>query len=219
MRPTRQHRRQIQLENAQPGTSDWRLVMPATNHEIEGYASRTSVGQGERITFYVSTVAPAFNIDIYRMGWYNGDGGRLMRSISGLRGYLQPPAGGLRSPHRVLLASELYPDHPQRSWISGYYLAKLTAETGPQQYVIFVVHDYASTSTYLVQQSITTYEAYNNWGGNSLYGLTGGNEYAIASRGALPFPSIGPTRWAMGPETSSVGKRNSSGGWSRAAMM
>src|SRR6266849_1809845 len=55
-------------------------------------------------------------------------------------------------------------------WTSGIYLAKLTADpSGKQSYIIFVVRDDDRPSQYLFQSSITTYQAYNNWGGKSLY--------------------------------------------------
>lgn len=41
----------IQLENAKPGTADWQLTYPATDHEIEGYASATTVKQEAKSAF------------------------------------------------------------------------------------------------------------------------------------------------------------------------
>ncbi|MCB0142668.1 MAG: hypothetical protein KDE50_22390, partial [Caldilineaceae bacterium] len=80
-------------ENQQPGSSGWQIFTIAddVNMQIKGYASATSVDQGGNITFYI-TVTPAqtFSIDIYRMGWYNGAGGRLMQHIGPLSGTQQP---------------------------------------------------------------------------------------------------------------------------------
>src|SRR6266513_2780163 len=75
----------VVLENQQPGSGNWRMwlhnIPPAddVNKQIKGYASATSVNKGESITFYV-TVNPAqqYTMDVYRMGWYQGLGGRLM---------------------------------------------------------------------------------------------------------------------------------------------
>ena len=57
-------------------------VDPATKYRcpwIEGYCSHTSVRAGETIRFYVSTnPAAQFTLDIYRMGYYGGNGGRLV---------------------------------------------------------------------------------------------------------------------------------------------
>ena len=66
----------IQLENAKPGTADWQLVSPSQYREIEGYASLTSVNRGGTISLFVNTIAPSYTIDIYRVGWYGGLGGR-----------------------------------------------------------------------------------------------------------------------------------------------
>jgi len=91
----------IQDENAHPGTSAWRITNLATHHEIEGYASLTSVNRGNPIDLFVNTTDPQYTLEIYRMGWY-GDttGGRLMMSAVTLPGTAQPmpspdPATGL----------------------------------------------------------------------------------------------------------------------------
>src|SRR5436309_6359740 len=75
----------VVLENQQPGSGNWQMwlrgIPPAADavKPVKGYASATSVNLGESITFYV-TVNPAqqYTMDVYRMGWYQGLGGRLM---------------------------------------------------------------------------------------------------------------------------------------------
>jgi hypothetical protein len=55
-------------------------------------------------------------------------------------------------------------------WASGIYLAKLTAgASGKQSYIVFVVRDDARNGVVLFQSSVTTYAAYNNWGGYNFY--------------------------------------------------
>src|SRR5712671_5229976 len=66
----------IQAENAKTGTADWQLTNPATSNEIEGYASLTSVNRGGSISLFVSTVDPTYTVEIFRLGWYGGAGGR-----------------------------------------------------------------------------------------------------------------------------------------------
>src|SRR4029079_7339311 len=74
----------IAEENQRPRTRDWMLqntrIDPATKYRcpwIEGYCSRTRVSAGEQISFHVSTnPASPFTLDIYRMGYYGGAGGR-----------------------------------------------------------------------------------------------------------------------------------------------
>ena len=66
----------IQRENARPGTTEWRLTNPARDHQIEGYASLTSVNRGQQIGLYVHTQDLSYSLAIYRMGWYGGAGAR-----------------------------------------------------------------------------------------------------------------------------------------------
>ena len=51
-------------------TDAWRITRPSIliPHQIEGFASATSVNIGETITFFVNCMAPSFSIDIFRMG-------------------------------------------------------------------------------------------------------------------------------------------------------
>jgi hypothetical protein len=62
-------------------------------------------------------------------------------------------------------------------WVSGIYLAKLTGvPSGKQSYIIFVVRDDMRPSDFLFQSSVTTYQAYNSWGGKSTYPSSSFNE-------------------------------------------
>ena len=162
-------------ENQKPGTADWQLENPATSREIEGYASLTSVNIGSEIKLFVNTKEPNYTIEIFRTGWYDGLGGRRMNDPIIRKGIRQPPpkeneASGLiecnwKDPYILRISDDSTDD-----WISGVYLAKLTASrTGKQSYIIFVVRDDDRKSDILFQSSVTTYQAYNNWGYKSLY--------------------------------------------------
>ncbi len=55
-------------------------------------------------------------------------------------------------------------------WTTGVYLAKLEENlTRKQSYILFVVRDDDSKPQILFQLPVTTYQAYNFWGGKSLY--------------------------------------------------
>ena len=79
----------IQLENAKAGTTAWQLSKGATNHQIEGYASATSVTRGGSISLFTNTADSTYTIDIFRMGWYAGLGGRRMLPTIQLSGTAQ----------------------------------------------------------------------------------------------------------------------------------
>jgi hypothetical protein len=74
----------IREENERKGTRDWLLkntrVNPKTRYRcpwIEGYCSHTSVRAGQTLSIMVSTNPPSpFVVDIYRLGYYQGQGGR-----------------------------------------------------------------------------------------------------------------------------------------------
>lgn len=159
----------IRTENEAPGTRAWMLTRTAVDPKakyrcpwIEGYCSRVSVLPGETLEIMVSTNPPSpFRIDLYRMGYYGGAGGRQMATLGPFPGRLQPdpPIG----PQRVRecfwepATALTIPD----DWPSGVYLGKLTAEcAGWQSYVIFVVRD-RRRADFLLQCSTHTWQAYN----------------------------------------------------------
>lgn len=165
----------IEMENARPGDPAWVLTDPA-DHEIEGYASATSVNRGELIRFFINTIDPSYTIDVYRMGWYGGTGARLVKGGIRLKGMRQmipapDPATGLIecdwNPSYDLATSNAA---DPADWVSGIYLAKLTGTPSDKQsYIIFVVRDDVRQADFLFQSSVTTYQAYNSWGGKSAY--------------------------------------------------
>src|SRR6478752_7162920 len=92
----------IRDENAKPGTTDWLLTNTRTDASkircpwIEGYCSKTSVIAGDTLEIKISTSPPAkFTLDIYRLGYYGGKGGRLMERLPARQGSQQadPPVG------------------------------------------------------------------------------------------------------------------------------
>ena len=157
-------------ENARPGTDRWQTRNSPTL-AIAGYASATSIAAGETLRFYVTTSSDtSFTIEIFRMGWYGGLGGRRMTEAVEVTGGEQPSCppdaetGLIRCNWRESYSTTIPSD-----WVSGFYLAKLTGKpSGNQNWVMFVVRD-ARRADLVFQSMVTTYQAYNNWGGKSLY--------------------------------------------------
>ena len=140
----------IRAENEKPGTSDWLLkntrVDPKTKFRcpwIEGYCSHTSIRAGEALAIMVSTnPASPFVIDLYRMGYYGGKGGRHVARLGPFQGTAQPdpPIGEERL--RECRWEPCTKITIQKDWPSGVYLGKLTAEKeGLQSYIVFIVRD------------------------------------------------------------------------------
>jgi hypothetical protein len=161
----------VAAENAKPGTREWMLTRPrveaASKYRcpwVEGYCSHTSIRAGEEIRFFVSTnPAAEWTLEIYRMGYYGGEGGRFMHKIGPLPGRVQPdpPVGEkrLRNCEWEAGATLKIP----ADWLSGVYLGKLTELAGgTQSYVIFIVRD-DRKADFLFQCSDHTWQAYNRW--------------------------------------------------------
>lgn len=164
------------LENLKPGTTDWLPDNPARNREIEGYASRTSVNRGGAINFYISCVEPVYTIEIFRLGWYGGTGARRVSGpVNGIGTRQTMPkaqsgTGLIECNWRTSYSLSIPNSTDPTDWCSGIYLVKLTARNSKlESYIPFVVRDDKRPASLLFQQSVTTYQAYNNWGGKSLY--------------------------------------------------
>jgi len=188
-------------ENAKPGTTDWVVTGVQTPGALEGYADQVSALPGQEITLYVHTAAQSVHVEAYRMGYYQGLGGRLVARTDTVAGTQQPPA--TFTPGVNTVECHWAPSlslRIGRAWPPGAYLLKLVGDAGQQQYIPFCVRDDQSTAAFVFQNSVTTWQAYNLWGGYSLYlGLTPGNGEAFSNRSrVVSFDRPYPQTWAQG---------------------
>jgi len=161
-------------ENLRAGDVVWSYGGATPQGALEGFFDRTSTVRGETATIYVNSQR-AFRIEAYRMGYYGGAGGRLVATTKLLAGGAQPPAA-------VDTALGTVSCHWRPSWrfeiderfVPGCYLFKLVADNGWMQWVPLTVRDATPGAPFLAINSVTTWQAYNPWGGWSLYnGPTG----------------------------------------------
>jgi hypothetical protein len=183
--------------NLRTGTTRW-LADAADPPSIEGYSSAVSVPPGGAISFHVSTSPPAhYRIAVYRLGWYGGAGATLLECLPSCQGELTGSPRPVPPPFGVL--SEVRADWPASAtlivpvdWVSGYYLAELELTSGPQtgrvDRVPFVVREADRHSQVLAQVPVNTWQAYNGWGGKSLYAhSSAGGERAAAVSFDRPY--------------------------------
>lgn len=160
----------IQAENEKPGTTDWLLTNTRLDDSkyrcpwIEGYCSRPSVRAGEKLAILVSTNPPSpFVIDLYRMGYYGGKGGRHVMRLGPFPGKTQQDPDVGRERLRECRWAPTAEIEIPKDWPSGVYVGKLTEEKEKlQSYVIFVVRDDRACD-FLFQCSDLTWLAYNRW--------------------------------------------------------
>lgn len=173
------------LENQILGTSAWKLGTGTDTHTIEGYADTPSALPGQTVHLFISTQhQTSYSIDIYRMGWYYGLGGRLYKHISMPTSQAQGYWDGAKLQNCTTCTNDptthLVDAHWQSSytltipsdWLTGVYLIKLTAPGGAS-YIPLVVREDSHTSSpaeILVSLPVLTYQAMNSWGGYSMYG-------------------------------------------------
>jgi hypothetical protein len=198
----------IQRENALPGTTAWQA---RAGGDISLYGSQIAVAPGDRVDLHVST-AYRYRLNVYRLGWYAGAGARLITCVPGCdldeQGQLQrmpalpegPAAGAppIRAGWPVTDSIQTEPD-----WTSGYYLTEAVLTSGPDAgrvaTTFFVVHELQQPigSRILVQVPVNTWEAYNRWGGKSLYDFYGPRAYRVSFD--RPFGNMAqtPTWWEI----------------------
>ena len=72
----------IVCENSKPGSppSEWD-VQGAGDSNIQGFATDISVNRGQTVHFKIDTNATDYRLDIYRMGYYGGDGARKVATV------------------------------------------------------------------------------------------------------------------------------------------
>ncbi len=166
----------IVAENREAGTTAWRLPGPAyaiggvARGAIAGYVAEQSIAPGEVQRVYVQAPrARTVTLQVYRMGWYGGRGGRLVLRSAALPASSQPPCA-----HRLTTGLTECRWHATLSFAiptalaSGVYIVKLHASTGAESDCLFVLRP-AHPPPLLVEIPTASYEAYNAWGGDSLY--------------------------------------------------
>lgn len=158
-------------ENRLPGTTAWQIPRDVDEGAIEGFADVNDARQGQRVDFYVSTRAAAYTVQAYRMGYYQGKGGRLVWSSAHMAGHLQPACPVTPGVNMVAcdnwtrsFSLTIPSDFPQ-----GDYLFKLDAGPRAQAYVPLTVWLPTSHAAYLIMARSFTEQGWNTFGGFSFY--------------------------------------------------
>lgn len=145
----------VQRENTKTGTAEWAGGIPLrfsadftqrkTKPRVEGYFDATSVGCGEKtlLTIIGSRYA---DISIYRIGYYKGAGARLVMTVDSATSF----TANAKTP-------------------PGVYLVKLKSSGHAPSFVPIVVRSQSIKSDITFLSSVMTWQAYNQWGGTSLY--------------------------------------------------
>jgi hypothetical protein len=167
----------VGAENRLPGSQEATAGRSrGTARGLAAFADRVSVRAGERVGLYVDAKGPV-RIEALRTGWYGGAGARVVwrgqaRARPQPRAVVEngriPDAGGLRDTRTAIAPWHLTTTVDTSGWPEGAYLFRLDTRTATRL-VPLTVRSASARGRLLVVQSAMTWQAYNKWGGGSLY--------------------------------------------------
>jgi len=192
----------IPAENLRAGDPNWRTGRRASSGELDLYLSTDSAAVGENVSVMISAnpASPA-NVDIYRIGHYAGLGARKVASLA------QVNVPRQLTPARDSATARVECDWSQTTsftvgpdWLSGLYLVRVTRPEGFIRFAPFVVRD-RRPAEIMLKSALNTFQAYNPWGGESLYldesgTMQGGRAYEVShNRPFAEADGAGQTFW------------------------
>ena len=160
-----------------------------------GYVSGQSITKGEKQRFYISSGLDTIDLKIFRLGSVK----EPILTIHALKGGIQtvPDSVYMKGCGWNATAELVIPS----DWKSGIYEADFPTLTGIKK-VIFALKEKVpgSFSKVVVCLTVNTYQAYNNWGGKSLYTYNSTDKIA-ASKVSYDRPitndsALGYFRWS-----------------------
>ena len=169
----------VAQENSKPGSKAWSSAIPMrfsadysrrkNIDRIEGYFDLTSLrcGESSQVNLVGSDQA---TVEIYRMGYYQGLGARLVEKKKITSGWEFTASG---------------------KYLPGQYLFKLSAFNRTSTFVPLVISDPSAPSDITFISSVLTWQSYNQWGGYSLYKGPDGKRETRASEVSFLRPYDG----------------------------
>ncbi len=171
-------------ENEKPGTSAWRITRLGPDDAIDGYADQQSVLPGQSFRLFVSTTARSFRVEAFRFGYYQGHDARLVWTSPPVTGQRQTAVRVAPGTHMVTAPWQPSLTVTTAGWPVGAYLLRLDSAGGDQRYVPVTVRSASTAGAVVIINDNTTWQAYNAWGGYSLYqgpdGGPAGRGYAVS---------------------------------------
>lgn len=174
------------------GSDDWRMTRFARDGQLEGYTTRASAPPGVPIELKVSTSQRAYRVSAYRIGAYEGGTGHLVHRSELVDGERQ--AGAVLRP--VETRTVVAPWHvsltvPTEQWEPGFYVLRLASTSGWEYQVPYIVSSPSAAGTVALVTPVTTWQAYNLWGGYSLYDGPAGDRRSWAVSFDRPYHGVG----------------------------
>jgi hypothetical protein len=136
----------------------------------------------------VSTTERDYEVRAYRIGAYRGGSGLLVWESGRRPGRLQPAPVFAPASTRTVVAPwgrDLTVD--TTGWETGFYVFTLRTGSGWETQVPYIVTAGSAAGTVALVAPVTTWQAYNQWGGYSLYAGANGDRRSHAVSFDRPY--------------------------------
>jgi hypothetical protein len=151
------------------GSNGWQPTRPAWHEQIEGFTNPVSGPPGTSVALMVSTVASQYRVQAWRIGGYRGGSGRLVWQSRTLPGHQGAAPVVLPATNTVVARWPVSLRVDTTGWSPGFYVFKLIAATGQQALVAYTVRSPTTRGKVVLVAPVMDWQAYNTWGGYSLY--------------------------------------------------
>lgn len=186
----------LKAENKLAGTTDWKMPSAtlAGDRELAGFFSQPSALPGDKLQLFVQS-GSAWTATAYRMGWYGGRGGRQVWA-SGRQKAVSQPAEKVSDQGEVYCPWKASLNLDTADWPEGGYLIVLRS-AGKWKYIPLTLRSKTTADKLVLVHATTTYQAYNQWGGYSLYKGPNGTLATRAHRVSFhrPYDSTGAEKF------------------------
>ncbi len=157
-------------ENDQPGDAGWSANQGAEMSRLAAWADHDSIVPGDAVRLFVRAADAPVTVTAYRMGWYGGKRARRVWTSPSVTDTVQP-APTFDAATRTVSAANWHPSLtvPTAGWVPGDYLFRLQDRVGRPWYVPLTVRAPSTRGAVVLVNGVTTWQAYNTFGGYSLY--------------------------------------------------
>lgn len=137
----------------------------------EGWFSSPSATCDQNVGLHISGNGSPVTIKVFRMGYYGGAGARLIQETT-TKPIAHYSASAPSKPPESLVTADwpiAWDFRVTNQTLPGQYLIRLDDKNGDSEFVPIMVTNPESTSPVTFVSSVLTWQAYNEWGGYSLY--------------------------------------------------
>ena len=159
-------------------SSPTHLALARWSSAVQGFADHVSIATGASFRLFVKCAQP-WTVTAYRLGWYGGTDERVVWTSDVQPPHAQPDPDTNPANRAVVAPWHASLTIRARDWPAGVYVLKLRTLHGEQNTVLITVRSPSAAGRTVFMTSDLTLQAYNHWGGRSLYA---GPDKAFATR-------------------------------------